>query len=82
MMPLAVVLPLIDALFRISAALLAQAQADSATEQATLDDLTMRVNVTAAAIASSHVMTRGVNRGTTGQGGIGEVTHLVHPGEP
>jgi hypothetical protein len=82
MLPLAVVLPLVDSLLRISAALLAQAQIDSATEQATLDDLTMRVNVTAAAIASSHPMTRGINRGTTSQGGLGDVTHLVHPDVP
>jgi hypothetical protein len=79
MLPLADVLPLINSLMRVSAALLAQAQAESVTEQATLADLTARINVTAAAVASSHPMTRGINRGTTSQGGVGEVTHVVHP---
>jgi hypothetical protein len=79
MLPLADVLPLVSALFRVSAALLAQAQAANVTEQATLADLTARVNVTAAALASSHPMTQGINRGTTSQGGVGEVTHIVHP---
>jgi hypothetical protein len=79
MLPLADVLPLVNSLMRVSAALLAQAQAESVTEQATLADLTARVNVTAAAIASAHPMTRGINRGTTSQGGVGEVTHVVHP---
>jgi hypothetical protein len=79
MLPLADVLPLVNALMRVSAGLLAQAQAEGVLEQATLADLTARVNVTAAAIASSHPLTRGINRGTTSQGGVGEVTH-IQPG--